>query len=139
MTAEERHKLFVQVERATEVPMLLLAIVFLVAIAAPEVIDLSLFSSSPKNAPAASATKKSCNASTSWSRACSTAPKPSAGDGIRTRTALLRPADYETHPQGLDWGASWRVNLSSGRVGAVAGGSQRLRCYPFLLSSGLSF
>ena len=57
MSAEKRQKLFVRVERATEVPMLLLAIVFLVAIAAPEVIDLSLTSSSPKNAPAASATK----------------------------------------------------------------------------------
>ena len=41
MNAEKRQKLFVRVERATEVPMLLLAIVFLVAIAAPEVIDLS--------------------------------------------------------------------------------------------------
>ena len=35
MSAEQRHKLFVRVERATDVPMLLLAIVFLVAIAAP--------------------------------------------------------------------------------------------------------
>src|SRR5215216_4988087 len=41
MSAERRQALFVRVERATEVPMLLLAIVFLIAVAAPEVVELS--------------------------------------------------------------------------------------------------
>src|SRR6185436_1390532 len=41
MTPEARQPLFDRVERATELPMLLLAFVFLVAVAVPELVDLS--------------------------------------------------------------------------------------------------
>jgi voltage-gated potassium channel len=40
MSDERRKELFERVERATELPMLILALIFLVAVAVPEVIDL---------------------------------------------------------------------------------------------------
>jgi voltage-gated potassium channel len=41
MDPDRRQDLFVRVERATELPMLLLAVVFLIAVAVPEIVDLS--------------------------------------------------------------------------------------------------
>ena len=41
MSRQRRQELFVRVERATEVPMLVLAVIFLVALALPELVELS--------------------------------------------------------------------------------------------------